>query len=348
MRADFSEAQLEQMVTHYVGNKHTDDQFFYAEQPIDIKNEELKEQLRQHFTNPFRDIEEYYEFYHESNISLNAVMHFSSSVFEDPSSLLPNSISAAKHLFEISDSPNIKSGEFHVVYLTDVYIDGETTDAIGIFKTENRDLFFKFDKSFSGYEINIQEGIQMEKIDKGCIIHNLGDQYTVSIIDKTNKKNDAIYWIDKFLKVKGKSDEYHYTAEYLTATKDFITKQIPEEYEVTKAQQVDLLNKSIKFFKENNEFNEQAFAHDVFEDPELIKSFSGYKRDYEQQHEMELGNSFSISGSAVKKSARVFKSVIKLDKNFHVYVHGDRDLIEKGYDEAVGKHYYKIYFDEET
>jgi len=44
----------------------------------------------------------------------------------------------------------------------------------------------------------------------------------------------------------------------------------------------------------------------------------------------------------------VFKSVIKLDKNFHIYVHGDRELIEKGYDEAMGKHFYKIYFDVEV
>ena len=51
---------------------------------------------------------------------------------------------------------------------------------------------------------------------------------------------------------------------------------------------------------------------------------------------------------AVKKQARVFKSVIKLDKNFHIYVHGNRELIEKGYDGAMGKHYYKIYFDVEV
>jgi hypothetical protein len=40
--------------------------------------------------------------------------------------------------------------------------------------------------------------------------------------------------------------------------------------------------------------------------------------------------------------------VIKLDKNFHIYVHGNRELIEKGYDEVLQKHYYKIYFDQEA
>ncbi len=348
MRADFTNAVLQRLVTHYVGNKHTDNSFFYSEKEIDLGGQELKGQLCTYFSWPFRDIEEYYEFYHESNIALNTVKHFAEQIFETPGSLLSHSVAIAKHLFEISDSPNIKSGELHLAYFTGIYMDGSIVDAIGIYKTETRDVFFDVDKGFDGYSISLQEGIPADKMDKGCVIYDMPDGLLVSAIDKTNKRNEAQYWKDKFLKIIARADEYHYTAEYLAAAKDFITKQIPQEYEVTKAQQADYLNKSITFFKNNDEFDEKAFVQEVFEDKELIRSFSGYKRSYEQEHEMELGDSFSISGSAVKRSARVFKSVIKLDKNFHVYVHGDRDLIERGYDEAVGKHYYKIYFDNEA
>lgn len=45
------------------------------------------------------------------------------------------------------------------------------------------------------------------------------------------------------------------------------------------------------------------------------------------------------------KQARVFKSVIKLDKNYHIYIHGDRQLIEQGEDNK-GK-FYKVYYKEE-
>ena len=61
-----------------------------------------------------------------------------------------------------------------------------------------------------------------------------------------------------------------------------------------------------------------------------------------------MEGSFEISAQAVKRQARVFKSVLKLDKNFHIYIHGDRELIEKGFDETVGKHYYKLYFEQES
>ena len=46
------------------------------------------------------------------------------------------------------------------------------------------------------------------------------------------------------------------------------------------------------------------------------------------------------------RRSRRSKSVIKLDKNFHIYVHGNRELIEQGEDEK-GK-YYKVYFKEES
>ena len=41
-------------------------------------------------------------------------------------------------------------------------------------------------------------------------------------------------------------------------------------------------------------------------------------------------------------------SVLKLDKNFHVYIHGKREYIEKGFDEEKGMHFYQLFFEEES
>jgi hypothetical protein len=60
-----------------------------------------------------------------------------------------------------------------------------------------------------------------------------------------------------------------------------------------------------------------------------------------------LEDKFDISPPAVKREFKVLKSVIKLDKNFHIYVHGRRDLIERGFDDDKGKKYYKVFFDDE-
>ena len=63
--------------------------------------------------------------------------------------------------------------------------------------------------------------------------------------------------------------------------------------------------------------------------------------------DLELEDNFKIAVQSVKKQARIFKSVLKLDKNFHVYIHGNRELIERGQD-SDGRKYYKIYYENES
>ena len=78
-------------------------------------------------------------------------------------------------------------------------------------------------------------------------------------------------------------------------------------------------------------------------DPDIGNFDEGYRRD----NEIDISNNFDISTQAVKKQARAFKSVLKLDKNFHIYIHGDKELIEQGV-EKDGRKYYKIYYKDET
>jgi len=116
---------------------------------------------------------------------------------------------------------------------------------------------------------------------------------------------------------------------------------------VAKTDQIDLLNKSVEYFRANESFDKKSFEKEVFEDPKMAKAFRQFEDSYAEANDFEVPDTFGISVQAVKKQARVFKSVLKLDKNFHVYIHGDKSLIEKGYDEVTGKHFYKIFFDTE-
>ena len=116
---------------------------------------------------------------------------------------------------------------------------------------------------------------------------------------------------------------------------------------MTKADKIDLLNKSMKYFKEKDTFDMDEFAGEVIGNPKAIESFKTYKQQYEDEFEMPIKDSFEISSNAVKKQVRVYKSVLKLDKNFHIYIHGDKELIEKGFDDDKHMNYYKVYFKEE-
>eukprot|EP01118_Nematostelium_gracile_P009694 TRINITY_DN3272_c0_g3_i2.p1 TRINITY_DN3272_c0_g3~~TRINITY_DN3272_c0_g3_i2.p1 ORF type:complete len:387 (+),score=78.00 TRINITY_DN3272_c0_g3_i2:721-1881(+) len=108
------------------------------------------------------------------------------------------------------------------------------------------------------------------------------------------------------------------------------------------------VNKSMKYFKEKESFDLDEFANEVIANEDGIESFKNFKKSYEEEFDTAIPDSFDINTAAVKKQARVFKSIIKLDRNFHIYIHGDKELIEKGFDEDKSMNYYKVYFKEEA
>ena len=199
------------------------------------------------------------------------------------------------------------------------------------------------------FRLEIDKGIDIGKLDKGALIFDTERDkgFVVSVVDTTNRGMDAIYWKDNFLGIRQREDEYFNTHQVMQAYKKFVTDELPQQFDdVSRADQADLLNRSVNFFKQNDNFDMADFERDVLGQDEVIESFQQYRGQYEEEHGVQIADNFAISEGAVKKQARSYKSVIKLDKNFHIYVHGDRRLIEQGEDEK-GK-FYKVYYEEES
>lgn len=335
-----------QFAVHFVGNKGNDDALHISEK-LHSPDEDLEIILRHYFLNPFKS-EEYFQFQHETDLRMNEVYAYVKQIFDKPSSLHEQSGFLAKHLYNQSLHPKIKSGELYVVYFRDCMLNGETIDAVGLFKSENRDTFLDVDYTSSGIALKTKEGVNINKLDKGCLVFNTNEEtgYLMAIAD-ANRGTEAQYWRDDFLSVEPVRNEYHQTSEFLGMTKQYVTQQIPEEFEVGKADQIDMLNRSMEYFKKHETFVKEEFEEEVLGDKNVIESFRRFDQGYREEREMQLEDSFDISAQAVKKQARVYKSVLKLDKNFHVYIHGNRELIEQGVDEN-GRKYYKIYYQEEA
>ncbi len=132
----------------------------------------------------------------------------------------------------------------------------------------------------------------------------------------------------------------------MNITKNFVTKQLTEEFEVSKTDQIDLLNRSVEYFKSHDSYNREEFENEIFNNADVIDSFRDFDQRFREENKIEINDEFGISNQAVKKQARIFKSVLKLDKNFHIYIHGNRSLIEKGVDDN-GRKFYKIFYNEE-
>jgi len=346
---DYTNSTLEAAAVHSVGNKKNDQELTLSKSLLDTSSEKVRELLFRYFLSPFTNPEFYTFTFSNEDFLLNPLYIFASHIFENPETLHDNSVNVAKHLYELSVHPQIKSGDLFVVYFSDLKVSGETTDAIGLFKSENRQAFLKLDNNRDDFSIQHEEGINVDKLDKGCLILNTGKEsgYKVCIIDKSSKAAEAQYWKDSFLQLKPCSDEYHHTKEFMTITKNFVTQKLTEDFDVSKADQIDLLNRSVKYFKAHETFDKKDFEDDVFQNKEVINAFRNYDEVYRDENDIDINDSFEISPQAVKKQTRVFKSVLKLDKNFHIYIHGNTELIEHGV-EKDGRKFYKIYFENEA
>ena len=223
---------------------------------------------------------------------------------------------------------------------------GEAVDAVGLFKSETRDTFLEVGEQDGQLHISSCQGINVDKLDKGCLVFNTEREegFAVCVVDNTNRA-EARYWIDDFLHVRPRQDNYHNTHNVLAMCKKYVTGHLPSEFDVSKADQAEMLNETMKYFREQDNFSLDDFSEKVIRQPEVMESFSRYKQEYEQERDIRIEDEFAISDSAVRKQARAYKSVIKLDRNFHIYVHGNRNLLEQGEDEK-GK-FYKVYYQEE-
>jgi hypothetical protein len=338
---------LKKLIIHYVGSKNNLDPLFISGEALELGEEDLLV-LQESFLSRFRNIHEHYSFHHASSLQYNEVYQYSNAIFND-GPFEEVSASIARHLYEQSTHPRVKGGELYVAFFEGLPVEGQMHKAIGLFKTETKSIFLDVKQQSKRMDLQMKEGVEINKMDKGCLIINskMDEGYDVLVFDNQNCGEEAQYWKEKFLNLVPQKDEFHQTAHFLTLTKQFITGELETEHNIARTEQVELLHRSLDYFKSNDNFEIESFQKEVFQDEEMIESFRRFGSRYVEQTDYDLAATFDISTDAVKKQGRIFKSVLKLDRNFHIYIHGRTDLIERGTD-SDGRKFYKIYYQDET
>ncbi|TRX53063.1 nucleoid-associated protein [Fulvivirga sp. M361] len=346
---NFSESKISQLVLHTVGNTTKEEPLILAEKGLFIDPSLMDNRLRPFLLQSICQSKEVYSFFHETDLRFNEVFQFTANIFNDPQGFLKHSQDIAKQLYSVQTDPKIKKGHLMVFYVEGIIEEGNELSGLGIFKLEDNANFLTFEENGQLVTLEFLNGVNLnDKIDKSCFILNTEMETGFKIfLSDARHGSDTKFWIKEFLQIGVNSTDFSLTNKFLGLTKDFIQDEFPKEFNVERPDQADLLNRSLDFFKNNEEFQKTDFENEVLGDEDLIDSFQRHANQHFEEEEMEIPDSFQISANAVKSKARVFKSVLKLDKNFHVYIHGNRELIEKGVDEQTGRKFYKIYFDEE-
>jgi hypothetical protein len=234
--------------------------------------------------------------------------------------------------------------------MTDALLDNQRVDALGIFKSEVKQDFLQFQEKGSNLDLLVQQGVNLQRLDKGCLIFNRDGEEGYKILSVDSNRYDAKYWIEEFLGLTPLTDENFYTRNYLKFCQNFAKDVVlPAE---DKQQEVLFVNKAVNHFARNDTFEESNFLNEVLENPELIPEFKHYKTEKGPKYSIQDVSSFQIANKAVSDSRKKIKNVIALDTNIQIKLdfinpESAEKYVEKGWDEERGMYYYLVYFNKE-
>ena len=306
----------------------------------------MKTLLVNYFIKPMKRTTDLYKFHHAEGLGLHELYNFAKTIFEDKSMLQPESINILEHLYRQSNHPNIKSGEVFVALFRDLLYEDELVDAIGIFKSEQKNTFLQVTPEGEVLGLNSQEGINVNKLDKGALILNVEQEDGYRILSVDNNQYDTHYWLFDFLRTDRVKDDVFNTFSYLDMCNNFSKEVIMPAND--KHEQMKFIADSVDYFDNNEHFNFDEFTRAVAPTDDVATEL----RNYQESYELADTDSFTISKPALKTARRQFKDTIKLDTNIQIRLDiSDPELgkqyLDKGYDEEKQMYYYKVYFNEE-
>ncbi|RHW38286.1 hypothetical protein D1B33_05205 [Lysinibacillus yapensis] len=287
------------------------------------------------------DWDQQYEFYHESSLALNEIYSYATSIFKNEDSFLEQAQHIATHLHTSSQHPQIKSGELFIGLFDNCIWNNSVKRAISIVKIDEKEIFLDVQSEQNKMSVNGIDGINVKKANNAAVIVDMGADQSPAVFIKTKRKEDIVYWQERFLKIKVKDEHYHKTNLALSECKKYILK----EDSFSNTEKLGFLNKTLDYFRNEETFEVDEYIETVFEKAEPVQRdiIINTVKPYETM----------ISGNAVEKVEKTYKRKIKLDDNIEIQVNLQNieqvdELIEVGFDEATNRKYYKLYFEEES
>lgn len=343
-------ASISKFIIHKVGNKFNSTKNAFSEKTVDF-DEASYDLMLPFLLRPFGSAVQSYRFNHHADINLNEINSYATQVFNDDDAFVDVSKHIVNHLFEQSTSAQIKTGDVLVVMFEGIEYQDMTTNAIGIFKIENKVNFFQTYLENKSYDVLVQNGISSKKVDKGCLILNQSDTQGKIILSIDNNNYDAQYWINKFLNIKYADDSNNHTQQYIELCKEFSIEVLKTSYGAQ--EQNTFLAKTIDFFKDNEVVAIEKFKEEVFEEEKHKTLFDAYKKTFEDEKDIVIRNQFDVSELVLNKEKKKIRTDIKLDTNIQIKLDIDApeassEYLERGYDEDKKMHYYKVYFNAES
>lgn len=329
-------SNIELLKISYVGNRIAGEQVKLSKDVLQC--DELSKNIIGRYLLSNIEYHQLYKLTHTEGIEYNKVYNLASEVFGDNTTFERVVDELSYLLYQKANVKSIIGGYLFVVYFKDCIVDDKTTDALGIFKAETKDMFIKLTSKGSDIIFSSEQGFAMNKMDKGCIIFNVDDKdgYRLAVLNKSHSKSSIKYWNDDFLLCTPVIGDYLNTQAVLKAIGQFI-----KEQDTNQLQKIFLMNKSL-----------QEAEKETFDVKDLLEIVAANEESKQRVQELfttltggnELMPDYIKHDSVALKKTRL-KSVLRLDDNFEIVFHGGDNRIETGIDKTTGLKYIKLLYE---
>jgi hypothetical protein len=344
----FNSAVVTSLVLAKVGNPQRDEPLVTSKQAFTVDEEE-REILTPLFLKPFRNLVAH-RFQHHSSLDKHEMNLLAGAIFAAPSSLLEKGCDIARRLYSKSNHPNIKSGDLCLSFIDDIEIEGRMTSALCILKSESVMPFLSISTEDGDLKLHTAEGINPEKIDKGCLIINHWPEQGYYALTFDRSGGESRFWVRDFLGLQAVPDAAFLTNTYAELAVAAVQQELDESALPEASSRA--AGEVIAYFDDREQFDLIEFEEKVLKTPDAVARFAGERHKLEEERGQPLDTSFEISPKDVKKVKKHAAAVLKLDTGFEIHIKpevvtGGDWLLERGLDDAKGMKFIKIFYNED-
>lgn len=342
-------ATATRVVLAKVGNPQREEPLQTSKEVFQI-SEEDQPTLTAIFLKPFKNLIAH-RFTHHSSLDQHEMNTCAKAIFETEEGLYKRGVEIAKRLYSKSNHPNIKAGDLCIAHIKEVHIEGELVQGLCILKSESVVPFLSISTKDGDLQISTEQGINPDKIDKGCLILDYWSKKGYYVLTFDRSGTDSRFWVRDFLGVEAVPDAAFLTNAYTKMAVEFLEEDKPEE-DTPPWETCNAARGALEYFEEREKFDLHEFEQEVLKTPEAVSKFQEQRSRLEEEQGQPLETSFEISKKDVTKAKKRISAVLKLDTGVEIHVKStlsaEHDpVLERGYDDRKGMKFIKVYFNKD-
>ena len=344
----FNSAAATGIVLAKVGNPQRDEPLQTSREVFKV-SEEDREALTALFLKPFKNLLAH-RFHHHSSLDQHEINNCAKAIFASPNGLLEKGCDIAKRLYSKSNHPNIKSGDLCIALIDDIEVNNEMVQGLCILKSESVVPFLSISTEDGDLRLSTEQGINPEKIDKGCLILDFWSKKGYYVLTFDRSGAESRFWVKEFLGLQAVPDSAFLTNTYADMAVSFVEKSQPAEDDTPPWDVCAAAQDAITFFDEREHFDLQEFEEKVLKTPDAVARFAEHRSRAEEEQGQPLESSFEISPKDLKKAKKRIGAVLKLDTGVEIHIKSTfatANVIERGFDDDKGMKFIKVYYNED-